>query len=548
MKGDSNRSGSSNTTSWTRHPIGWDDVVVVQGRHLVKQATGEPFLLQGVAFPTIVSADVEYDADGWIAVLEQLANLTQINAVRVYRMDCAPQHKHHKFFRKEDTFPNGGAAAATATATPRVLPDYTSFLERAAELGIYAIVPLTAPIGDGVLDRTKAAPRCYNRTLYEYGVSCLNRLYLRHPNVLAGVVGNEVMNTLDAWHAAPCVTAYGKDLKRYMAHLKEEAAVKALQPVTTTSPTTTTTNNTMLQQERYPLRRTHLPLLYAAQHDSPEAEILTETAMKLTADYLSCTDDADDQVAEAAVDIFGINVESWCSSLQTFEQNEDGTPSGYYLLWKALENATIPIIFSEMGCSKTLFNRDNGLLRYVRDWAQVPVVLRQMRDRFAGFFAYAYSGNPDFIMMKGAEVWDGHHVLKPAQDFDNFAAQLAAYHANETAKTSPASATTTANNNYTTAPPLPITCRGARANLERTYNVTLRSQLRMPQYSHAHLFSATEWILLIAISCAAGVVALWGYRVRPWRRRSDQNGGQQYDNLSTAATVMTNYQSVSEHD
>ena len=33
-----------------------------------------------------------------------------------------------------------------------------------------------------------------------------------HPNIL----GNEVMNSLNAWYSAPCVKAYLNDLARYM--------------------------------------------------------------------------------------------------------------------------------------------------------------------------------------------------------------------------------------------------------------------------------------------------------------------------------------------
>ena len=463
---------------WTRQPIGDDDVVTVQGRYLYKSG-GERFLMQGIAFPTPFSAATKYDADGWIAVLEQLANLTEINTIRVYRMDCRKDH-------------------------------YTEFLERAAHLGIYVLIPLTAPSGKGVLDRDVKAPHCYNHSLYHYGVSCLER-FLPHPNVLAGVLGNEVMNSETAWQAAPCLTAYGKDLKRYMAN----------------------------KQPQY----RPLPLIYAAQHDSLTAEILPETAMKQTADYLACRDDDKDEIT--GIDIFGINVESWCSSRQTFDYNEDGTSeSGYHALHQVLQNSSIPLVFTEMGCSQHLFNRDNGLSRYVRDWAQVPVVLQDMSDTFSGFSAYTYSGSPDFNMMAGDRFWNGHDVLEPGADFDNFARQLQRYHhqqhANATSSQGKAPillrSTTT-----TTTTPAPPSCRQAVAVLERSYNVSLYAQDRMPQFSNGWWFSSmTMTVGLVVLALTIIAMASFFYRKMNQQRRFGSN----YDNLSTATTVMTQYQSI----
>jgi len=95
--------------------------------------------------------------------------------------------------------------------------DYAPLLRYAASLGICVLVPLTSRSGPGVLSRTDAAPKCYMypAELYGYGATCLDG-YWDHPNVVAGVVGNEVMNDLDSWEAAPCVRAYLDDLTRYM--------------------------------------------------------------------------------------------------------------------------------------------------------------------------------------------------------------------------------------------------------------------------------------------------------------------------------------------
>ena len=94
--------------------------------------------------------------------------------------------------------------------------DYSDFIIGAAQLGIYIIVPLTTAAPDmGDLDRQQLAPRCYPQKLYEYGIKSI-REYSKYPNVLAGMVGNEVMDRPKTWSAGPCVRAYSRDLKQYM--------------------------------------------------------------------------------------------------------------------------------------------------------------------------------------------------------------------------------------------------------------------------------------------------------------------------------------------
>lgn len=215
----------------TRHPIGPSGAVSAQGRSLFYK-NGSRFSLQGIAFPTAAG---KHDADGWITVLDQLAAETDVNAVRVHQMNCTK--------------------------------DCSTFLNHATKLGICAIVPLTLSSGKGVLDRNKVAPKCHPRDLCEHGVSCLDA-FVQHPNAVAGVIGNEVMNSVETWLAAPCVKACARDLKKHM------------------------------QQNSY----RSLPLVCAAQHDAITVEILPHQAMKHTLDYLSCGD------ANDGVDVFGINV------------------------------------------------------------------------------------------------------------------------------------------------------------------------------------------------------------------------------------------------
>ena len=457
-----------------RQPIGPNDTISAKGRNLVYDSDGSRFLFQGVAFPTTARSGL-YDEAGWIAVLDQLAETTNINTVRIYRMDCT----------KGD--------------------QYSGFLKHAAELGIYVMIPLTSPTGSGVLDRLKPAPKCYPRRLFEYGKTCVNQ-FSKHPNVVAGFIGNEVMNTVDSWLAAPCVKAYTRDLKRYM-----------------------------LLDDAHNLRS--LPLVYAAQHDSLTAQISAHESMKLTLDYLSCQSDSHDD-DDLTIDIFGINIESWCSSLQTFRYNEDGTESAYYLLWRALSNnttTTTALMFSEMGCAKDLFNRDNGLQpQGVRDWAQVPVVLKDMADSFSGFCAYTYYGNPAFGMMDPHQGWDGHSVLAPSPDFENFQQQLRAVVNTTTIPTTTDKVLLSSLPENNTKRP---SCQSVIKRLQATCpdcNLRLVPVERMPShYHHAHtgrVGLVVAAFVLSIIVCAS----LRRFQKKYGRPRNEWSGQTTYQSISSS--------------
>lgn len=135
-------------------PITHKETVVVRGKHLYKH-DGSLFTIRGIAFPTPPD-DVSYSAKSWLGILKQLRELDlQFNTVRLYRMDP-------------------------------LKVDYSEFIEGAAEMGIYIIVPLTAASGDGVLDRTLAAPKCYKKSLFNYGANALKE-FLKYPNVLGKI-------------------------------------------------------------------------------------------------------------------------------------------------------------------------------------------------------------------------------------------------------------------------------------------------------------------------------------------------------------------------
>jgi len=453
----------------SRPCIGADDAVSLRGRYLVK-ADGSRFVMKGIGFPVPEPgpenegglAPRTFNATAWNGILHQLrgSNLElEINTVRVYRMDPST--------------------------------DYSAFFDEAARLGIYVIVPLTAAEGKGVLDRNKRAPKCYSRHLFQYGVKCLEN-YLRYPNTVAGLIGNEVMNSLETWPAAPCVKAYARDLKLYM----EDALDRPL------------------------------PLMYAAQHSGFGPSLDDVSAMRLTMDYLTCVSEVhpgqggvsgmaamiharnvNELAIGASIDVFGINVESWCSSEGTFEQNEDGSEGSYFSLWKGLHNSTIPLVLSEMGCSHLDFDRDNGLQKEggPRDWKQVPVVLNQMNDVFSGFCAYAYSGNPLFDMFEGGP-WK-NEPLDPTRDFFNFRDELRAVTggSNDTALLT---ATSTFNQ--------PPSCGNVEAELHSHLSIKLYDVNKMKSYSTAR--TRMFWPLLVTAVFAAIVVVVV-IVVRWWQKK-----------------------------
>ncbi len=355
---DNNNYSNNDSTMNNTMEIANDDRVIIQGRYLVyEQDTNTRFMIRGMAFPL----SFKYNEDGWISVLKQIRQASpEINTLRLYHVFLNSTTQDNDNHRMD------------------------GFYQTAAELGFYLLVPLTAASGDGVLDRGKAAPHCYPPKLYHYGTRVMDSVR-KHPNILGGVLGNEVLNSLKDWPSAPCLLAYARDLKQY---------------------------------------NPHLPLIYTTQHDGISAVMPPAETAKLLLSYMTCNSNT-----TATVDILGINIESWCSSRQTFEKNEDGSDGSYITLYRQLENSTIPIIFSELGCSQILFNRDNELgsaldsQRRARDWRQVAVVEENMIDEFSGYIAYAYDGPFDFRMTSGGP-WDGIHPLTFNLDMENYLAAL----------------------------------------------------------------------------------------------------------------------------
>jgi len=502
--------------------IGPKDTITVQNKQLYKQSTNAKFYLKGIAFPD-PPPSTPYNAQGWIDMLHQLHNLqTPYNAVRIYRMD------------------------------PKT--DYSEFFNEAAKLGVYVMVPLTSAQGKGVINRDAASPKkCYTRSLFRYGKSCI-RNYIHYPNVIAGLIGNEVMNSVQTWISAPCVKAYGRDLKTWMRYEVKKGAIPRV-----------------------------LPLVYAAQNTGLGAAASPARAMKLTVDYLTCIpnvytweratlrrqqqeqelktvsknhenptttstkqtwfhhksgemqkdnddDDDDDDDDGTAIDIFGINVESWCSSFDTYKTNADGTTGTYYQLHQGLQNASIPLLFSEMGCGHDLYNHDLYDKEHLNDhyseiknipentdgpkrkkgertWSQIPFVLNEMSDSWAGFFAYAYAGSPEFVMFDNGP-WDGVHTLTPTADFYSWKEQLDK--AMMVAAASNSTSEDTTNDAWMrevmTTPPL---CSTVELELKEVCDIELQDFNQISSFVRQQEEPASEYLILLIVSLIVVGWASW---------------------------------------
>mmetsp|Transcript_11245 Transcript_11245/g.15823 ORF Transcript_11245/g.15823 Transcript_11245/m.15823 type:complete len:456 (+) Transcript_11245:40-1407(+) len=338
-------------------PIGPNDYITVEGNKLY-DSHGDRFFMKGIAFPISPEPAIYgYNSTGWINVLDQLQELgLEFNTIRLYKMD------------------------------PSI--DYSLFFDAAAEMGVYILVPLTGYHGDGDLDRDVPPLTCYKPELYGYGVRSINN-YKRFPNVLGGVIGNEVMNNEITWQSAPCVKAYTRDLKKYVTkHVNRP-----------------------------------FPLIYTAQHGGIGAYSPTKV-LEHTLDYLTCDPTPTDNDEENdGLDMFGVNIESWCNPNDTFEH----TVGSYKEVWEGLHDSPIPLFFSEMGCPQNLYKHEESEGYGRRQWNQIDVVLNEMSDTWSGFSAYAYedgTGRVDGFNMFEGGVWDGFHTLEPNEDFFNFQKQM----------------------------------------------------------------------------------------------------------------------------
>jgi len=235
---------------------------------------------------------------------------------------------------------------------------HAKFMQRAAELGIYVMVPLTR-MDWGFLPAFPS-PDCYEKVLDDYGHVGVNLLtsakrivkeFSNYTNTLMFVVANELpVNDKNGYAAFPCVKALTRDIHRFQASCAEG------------------------------MRR--VPLLYADQ-DIGQPDRLT------VAQYMTCAQ----QSAEDAVDAYGLNVYSWCDDHYLDDHNKTSFRySPYQAIIDDFGSMDKPLLFTEFGCNQGEFET---LCPYEnpkgRTWPDVPHMFHEMDEVLSGAIAFEYS-------------------------------------------------------------------------------------------------------------------------------------------------------------
>jgi hypothetical protein len=224
------------------------------------------------------------------------------------------------------------------------------------DAGIYVIVGLTKSAPDVALPAGTPSPGCFRASMMDSVERIILNLAI-YPNLLSFVVGNEIANavplfgtdpveTVRGYLAMPCVKALARDARKFMKNCPGLRSV---------------------------------PLMYAAtDFENP--------AKQIVADYLTC-----DQTEEGgAVDIYGINVYTWCARASTVR-----TQSSYGVLVDQFRYYNIPLILSEFGCNQGDFRSTAGNnWTKQRTWKSAGpsgLFSNEMKDGFSGGLAYQYS-------------------------------------------------------------------------------------------------------------------------------------------------------------
>jgi len=365
--------------------------VVIKGNMLFDSA-GQRFFAKGIAYnprnanynqilgqksPACQAghpkfAELQYFADPvtddmetqWSSNLKAMVDLG-INTIRLYNIE--PQASHQKF------------------------------MQATAAHGIYVLVPLTR--GDWGYLAATASPSCYNAEVPDYagtgqsgnvGVNLLTSAkqivdqFSAYPNTLMFVVANEI-EQLDrnGYSAYPCVKALTRDIHRH--------------------------------QKAKGLRK--IPLIYS---DKDQGAPDRGTVAK----YLSCEVESEDD----AVDVFGLNVYSWCDPSYN-EGSNNFKYSPYYSIMTDFAFMSSPMMLTEFGCTTGAF-QSTCPYKGGRTWPQVKYIAEDMSHLLSGAVAFEFSMEnneyglaltPGFVEgQPELRLTDSYHALKHA-----FARQLA---------------------------------------------------------------------------------------------------------------------------
>ena len=202
-------------------------------------------------------------------------------------------------------------------------------------------------------------------------------LFTPYSNTLAFTVGNEIINSLQRWRAAPCVKAYARDIRRFMSscHLSDHSRI--------------------------------IPLLYAAA-DNAIPHFSAEENDRLKLDYLACSANRGQSGEEGeavgggeeerGIDLFGVNLFRFCSDQCTFHSCESAK------VVAAFASSPLPLLLTEYGCSRFAFHLNHTERLGVNPFDETRLLYSPaMSGVFSGGCAYTYGvrGGEDWAFFEG---------------------------------------------------------------------------------------------------------------------------------------------------
>jgi len=332
--------------------------IIVRGNFLYDSVTGDRFFAKGVAYnPRNEHYDKSFGpsvkVEGWV---DHCVAGHPKGGEWSYTEDViADEHEDVWSVDLEAIADLGANTVRLYNVNPQ--NNHSKFMEKALSLGIYVIVPLNGK--DWGYLPAFASPDCYTQEIEGYGNVGVNAFsfakqvvqeFSRYNNTLLFTVANELaQNDKNGWAAFPCVKALTRDVHKYQAECGQT------------------------------MRR--IPLIYS------DVDMGAGDRGDV-ASYLTCALESEDD----AVDVYGLNVYSWCDEAYPGAGKADNFQySPYYEIKKDFKDISVPFLFTEFGCNlgqfKTKCPYPGG-----RQWPEVKHLMgKDMGEMMSGAIAFQFS-------------------------------------------------------------------------------------------------------------------------------------------------------------
>lgn len=244
--------------------------------------------------------------------------------------------------------------------------DHSICMGQLAHAGIYVLVDLAAP-GFTISSNNPV----WNHALYDRFTAVIDAMH-NHTNLLGFIVGDNVIQGVDAQGSGPYVKAAVRDMKTY------------------------------IQQKEY----RSIPVGYVNDVIQPDHSDLTPQA-KDAWEYLACNNEMN------RIDFFGGNIASFCSG-STYED------SGYKEATEQLSDYPIPVFLASYGCSRVTN----------RDWSEIPIIYgNNMSSVWSGGIVYqhfqqSYGVGYGLVNVLGTSSTNNLFVT-PQDSFGNISSRIA---------------------------------------------------------------------------------------------------------------------------